>query len=77
MKRKILAEKYMDKYEKELEKLTDKELKNDYIGWFQWEYTIEELEKVGRVEMIWDMMEDKRRYLKDYENEELEEYIIN
>jgi len=76
-KRKILIEEYLDKYEKELRKLTDKELKNDYIGWFQWEYTIEELEKVERDEMLWDMTEDKRSYLKDYEDKELEEYIIN
>jgi len=75
MKRKVLVDKYMDKYEKELGELTNKELKNDYIGWFQWEYTIEELEKVERDEMIWDMTEDKIRYLKDYADEELEEYI--
>ena len=74
-KRKILIEKYMDKYEKELRELTDKELKNDYIEWFHWEYDIEELEKVERDEMIWDMTEDKRRYLKDYEREELRDYI--
>ena len=74
-KRKILIEEYMDKYEKELEKLNDEELKSDYIGWFHWEYDIEELEAVERDEMIWDMTEDKRRYLKDYEREELEDYI--
>ena len=61
--------------EKELEELTDTELKNDYVGWFCYDYTIEELEKVARDEMIWDMTEDKRRYLKDYEREELEDYI--
>ena len=74
-KRKILIEEYMDKYEKELEKLNDEELKSDYIGWFHWEYDPEELEKVERDEMIWDLTEDKRRYLKDYEREELEDYI--
>tara|TARA_B100000424_G_scaffold268755_1_gene264189 strand:+ start:1685 stop:1924 length:240 start_codon:yes stop_codon:yes gene_type:complete len=71
----ILIEKYMEKYKKELEGLNDKELKNDYIGWFCYDYKIEELEKVKRNEMIHDMMEDKRTYLKGYEIEELKDYI--
>ena len=74
-KRKILIEEYMEKYEKALKELTDTELKNDYIGWFCYDYTIEELEKVEKNEMIWDMIEDKKRYLKSYDIEELEEYI--
>tara|TARA_R100000700_G_scaffold40774_1_gene57602 strand:- start:385 stop:627 length:243 start_codon:yes stop_codon:yes gene_type:complete len=76
-KRKILIEEYLDKYVKELEELSDKELKSDYIGWFHWEYDIEELEAVERDEMLHDLTEDKRRYLKDYKIEELEDYISN
>ena len=73
----ILIEKYIEKYKKELEKLNDKDLKNDYISWFQWDYDIKELEKVERDEMIWDMTQDKRTYLKEYEIEELKDYINN
>ncbi len=72
---KILREQYMYKYEKELNSLTDKDLQNDYIGWFCNDYKIEELEKVERVEMIHDLVEDKRTYLIGYEIEELEDYI--
>ena len=71
----ILIEKYIKKYKKELEELNDKDLKNDYISWFQWDYDIKEVEKVKRDEMIWDMTQDKRTYLKEYEIEELEDYI--
>ena len=72
-----LLEKYMKQYENDLKELTDKELKNDYIGWFCYDYTIEELEKVKRDEMIWDMVEDKRRYAKYYSEEELKDEIKN
>jgi len=72
---KVLKQKYIEKYEKELRELTDEELRNDYIGWFCYDYTIEELEKVEKNEMIWDMKQDKKRYLKEYEIEELEDYI--
>ena len=65
----------MKKYKKELEELNNKDLKNDYISWFQWDYDIKELEKVERDEMIWDMTQDKRTYLKEYEIKELEDYI--
>ena len=75
MEREELEKAYINKYEKELKELTNKELKNDYIGWFCYDYTIEELEKVKRDEMIWDMVEDKKTYLKEYESEELEDYI--
>lgn len=68
-------DKYIVKYEKELRGLTDKELKNDYIGWFCNDYEIEKLEKVKRDEMIHDLLEDKRTYLVGYEVEELEDYI--
>jgi hypothetical protein len=74
-KRKILIEKYLYKYEKELQELTDTELKNDYIGWFCYDYPIEELEKVKRNEMIFDLVEDKKTYLKEYEIEDLKDYI--
>ena len=73
----ILIEKYIEKYKKELEGLNDKDLKNDYISWFQWDYDIKELEKVERDEMIWDMTQDKKTYLKEYEIEELKDYINN
>ena len=43
-----LLEKYMKQYENDLKELTDKELKNDYIGWFCYDYSIEELEKWWR-----------------------------
>ena len=72
-----LLDKYMVQYKKDLIELSDKELKNDYIGWFNWDYKVEELEKVDRKEMIWDMTEDKRRYAKDYSHEELEDEIRN
>lgn len=72
---KILREQYLEKYEKELNNLNNKDLQNDYIGWFCNDYEIEELEKVERVEMIYDLVEDKRTYLKGYEIEELEGYI--
>lgn len=72
----MIEEKYIEKYEKELKELSFKELKNDYIGWFCYDYTIKELEKVKREEMIWDMVEDKKRYLKEYEIEELKDYLI-
>jgi|TARA_R100000084_G_C4579848_1_gene113288 hypothetical protein len=72
-----LLEKYMKQYENDLKELTDKELKNDYIGWFCYDYSIEELEKVERDEMIWDMVEDKRRYAKYYSEEELKDEIKN
>ena len=71
----LLVDKYIAKYEKELRELTDKELKNNYIGWFCNDYKIEELEKVERNEMIYDMIEDKKTYLKGYEIEELKDYI--
>ncbi len=74
---KTLIEKYLEKYEKELNYLNDKELKNDYIGWFCYDYKIEELEKVERIEMIHNLVNDKRTYLKEYETEELEDYINN
>ena len=70
-----LLEKYMKQYENDLKELTDKELKNDYIGWFCYDYSIEELEKVERDEMIWDMVEDKRRYAKYYSEEELMDFL--
>ena len=72
-----LLKKYMEQYENDLKELTDKELKNDYIGWFCYDYPIEELEKVERDEMIWDMVEDKRRYAKYYSEEELKDEIKN
>jgi len=72
-----LLEKYMKQYENDLKELTDKELKNDYIGWFCYDYPIEELEKVERDEMIWDMVEDKKRYAKYYSEEELKDEIKN
>tara|TARA_Y100000401_G_scaffold44572_1_gene34090 strand:+ start:274 stop:501 length:228 start_codon:yes stop_codon:yes gene_type:complete len=72
-----LLEKYMKQYENDLKELTDKELKNDYIGWFCYDYSIEELEKVERDEMIWDMVEDKKRYAKYYSEEELKDEIKN
>ena len=75
MKRKELIEKGMEKYENELNELTDKELKNDYIGWFCYDYPIEELEKVKRDEMIFDMVEDKRRYVRYYDREELMDFL--
>jgi|TARA_R100000482_G_C5124815_1_gene148005 hypothetical protein len=75
MKRKELIEKGMEKYENELNELTDEELKNDYIGWFCYDYPIEELEKVERDEMIFDMLEDKRRYVKYYDRDELMDFL--
>ena len=75
MKRKELIEKGMEKYENELNELTDEELKNDYIGWFCYNYPIEELEKVERDEMIFDMLEDKRRYVKYYDRDELMDFL--
>lgn len=75
MKRKELIEKGMEKYENELTKLTDEELKNDYIGWFCYDYTIEELERVERDEMIFDMLEDKRRYVRSYDRDELMDFL--
>tara|TARA_R100001594_G_scaffold128824_2_gene167255 strand:- start:313 stop:540 length:228 start_codon:yes stop_codon:yes gene_type:complete len=72
-----LLEKYMKQYENDLKELTDKELKWDYIDWFSGEYSTEELEKVKRDEMIWDMVEDKRRYAKYYSEEELKDEIKN
>ena len=73
--KKKLVQKYLIKYEKELRGLTEKELKNDYIGWFCYDYNIKELQKVETNEMIFDMIEDKKRYLKEYEDEELKDYI--
>ena len=70
-----LLEKYMKQYENDLKELTDKELKNDYIGWFCYDYPIEELEKVERDEMIFDMLEDKRRYVKYYDRDELMDFL--
>ena len=52
-----LLEKYMKQYENDLKELSNKNLKWDYINWFQEEYSIEELEKVKRDEMIWNMVE--------------------
>mgnify|MGYP003150670585 CR=1 FL=1 len=75
MEREELIEKGMEKYENELNELTDKELKNDYIGWFCYDYPIEELEKVERDEMIFDMLEDKRRYVKYYDRDELMDFL--
>ena len=75
MKRKELIEKGMEKYENELNELTDEELKNDYIGWFCYDYSIEELEKVKRDEMIFDLLEDKRRYVKYYDRDELIDFL--
>ena len=75
MKRKELIEKGMEKYENELNEYTDKELKNYYIGWFCYDYPIEELEKVERDEMIFDMLEDKRRYVKYYDRDELMDFL--
>ena len=75
MKRKELIEKGMEKYENELNELTDEELKNDYIGWFCYDYSVEELEKVERDEMIFDMLEDKRRYVKYYDRDELMDFL--
>ena len=75
MKRKELIEKGMEKYENELNELTDEELKNDYISWFEGEYDIEELEKVKRDEMIFDMLGDKRRYVKYYDRDELMDFL--
>jgi uncharacterized radical SAM superfamily protein len=72
-----LLEKYMKQYENDLKELSNKNLKWDYINWFQEEYSIEELEKVKRDEMIWDMVEDKRRYARYYSKEELEDEINN
>jgi hypothetical protein len=66
-----LLEKYMKQYENDLKELSVKELKWDYIDWFSGEYSTEELEKVKRDEMIWDMVEDKRRYAKYYSEDEL------
>ncbi len=74
-KREILIKEYIKKYKKELEELNNKELKNDFIGWFCYDYPIEELEKVERNEMIFDMVEDKKTYLKEYETEDLKDYI--
>ena len=75
MKRKELIEKGMEKYENELNELTDEELKSDYISWFGGEYDIEELEKVKRDEMIFDMLEDKRRYVRYYDRDELLDFL--
>ena len=75
MKRKKLIEKGMEKYENELNELTDEELKNDYISWFCYDYTIEELEKVKRNEMIFDLLEDKRRYVRYYDKDELMDFL--
>ena len=72
---KILKETYLEKYEKELNNLNNKDLQTDYIGWFSFDYKIEELENVGRKEMIHDLVEDKRTYLEGYGVEELEDYI--
>tara|TARA_R100000278_G_scaffold28063_3_gene25486 strand:+ start:3630 stop:3908 length:279 start_codon:yes stop_codon:yes gene_type:complete len=74
---KILRETCLEKYEKELNNLNNKDLQTDYIGWFCLDYKIEELENVGRKEMIHDLVEDKRTYLIGYEVEELEDYINN
>ena len=74
-KREILIKEYIKKYKKELEELNNKELKNDFIGWFCYDYCIEELEKVERNEMIFDMVEDKKNYLKEYETEAIKDYI--
>ena len=70
-----LLEKYMKQYENDLKELSNKNLKWDYINWFQEEYSIKELEKVKKDEMIWDMVEDKRRYARYYSKEELEDEI--
>ena len=42
-----------------------------------WENSVNtpELEKVKKDEMIWDMVEDKRRYARYYSKEELEDEI--
>ncbi|QDP59001.1 MAG: hypothetical protein GOVbin1678_43 [Prokaryotic dsDNA virus sp.] len=75
MKRKELIEKGMEKYENELNEYTDKELKNYYISWFEGFYDIEELEKVKRNEMIFDLLEDKRRYVIYYDRDELMDFL--
>tara|TARA_R100000995_G_C3363186_1_gene68361 strand:+ start:198 stop:431 length:234 start_codon:yes stop_codon:yes gene_type:complete len=75
MKRKELIEKGMEKYENELNELTDEELKNDYIDWFCYDYSIEELEKDKRDDMILYMLEDKRRYVKYYDRDELMDFL--
>ena len=54
--------------------MNNKELKRVYLHWFGNEgYSIEELEGVDRDEMIWDLIEDEKRYKKGYENADTKE----
>ena len=54
--------------------LNNKELSRVYRHWFANEgYSLEELESVERDEMIWDLIEDEKRYKKGYENTETKE----
>ena len=61
--------------------LNNKDLSRVYRHWFANEgYSLEELESVERDEMIWDLIEDEKRYKKNYqyvENDEDKEEIID
>ena len=71
---------YWERQTEMYESMNDKDLKYTYRHWFADEgFDIEELDKVERDEMIWDLIEDEKRYKKDWEyaetNEEKEEII--